>query len=69
MWVVTDKATNIKWLSKNKPIRQERRGIWDFSDGEFQMLGKFPFEELPSFIKEQQWKDAPIQVKFEIKKK
>jgi hypothetical protein len=69
MWIVTDKTTNNKWLSKNKPVRQERRGIWDFPDGEFQILDKFPFEELPAFIKDQQWKDAPIQIKFEIKKK
>lgn len=69
MWVVTDKTTNHKWLSEKKPIRDERRGIWDFLNGNHQLLDKFPFEELPTFIKEQQWKDAPIQVKFEIKKK
>jgi hypothetical protein len=32
-------------------------------------LGEFPLTDLPAFIQQQQWKDAPIQVKFEIKKK
>ena len=33
------------------------------------MLGKFPFNNTPSFVNQIEWKDTPLQVKFEFKKK
>ena len=67
MWIVTNKDGS-KWLYERKPERSTKE--W-FAEGmATQISGScFPFNELPSFIEQQQWKDAPIQVKFEIKKK
>lgn len=65
MWVVTAKDET-KWLFDSKP---ERGKFGWLNGGASVELGKFPLNELPSFVQQQQWKDAPIQVKFEIKKK
>ena len=69
MWVTTDQD-GTKSLFEKKPTRDGN--VWDVDSsnpGEACQLDVFPFNELPSFIQQQQWKDAPIQVKFEIKKK
>ena len=67
MWVVTNKDGS-KWLYEKKPERNSKE--W-YSEGMAALLSGavFPFNDLPAFIEQQQWKDAPIQVKFEIKKK
>lgn len=66
MWVATD-SDNDKWLFEDKPVRVG--DVWN-NQGNACSLDDFPFKDhLPSFIQQQQWKDAPIQVKFEIKKK
>lgn len=67
MWVVTNKDGS-KWLYEKKPERDNKE--W-YAEGMATLLSgaAFPFNNLPSFVEQQQWKDAPIQVKFEIKKK
>ena len=67
MWVATNKDGS-KWLYERKPERGTK--TW-FAEGMAAQISgaAFPFNELPSFIQQQEWKDAPIQVKFEIKKK
>lgn len=66
MWVVTAKDES-KWLFEAKPERSKFGWI---NGGASVELGKqFPLTELPSFVQQQQWKDSPIQIKFEIKKK
>lgn len=66
MWVTTN-PSNEKILWESKPDRIKTG--WA-NGGTFLRIGKtFPFLDLPSFVQQQQWKDAPIQVKFEIKKK
>lgn len=66
MWITTDKDGD-KFIFDKKPERLEN--VWD-SDCDSLSLDQFPFKDnLPSFIQQQQWKDAPIQIKFEIKKK
>lgn len=67
MWIVTNKDGS-KWLYEKKPERNNKE--W-YSEGMAALLSGavFPFNDLPAFIEQQQWKDAPIQVKFEIKKK
>ena len=67
MWVATNKDGS-KWLYEKKPERDNKE--W-YAEGMSTLLSgaAFPFNNLPSFVEQQQWKDAPIQVKFEIKKK
>lgn len=66
MWVTTD-PSNEKILWESKPDRIKTGWV---NGGTFLRIGKtFPFLDLPSFIQQQQWKDAPIQIKFDIKKK
>lgn len=67
MWVATNKDGS-KWLYEKKPERDNKE--W-YAEGMATLLSgaAFPFNNLPSFVEQQQWKDAPIQVKFEIKKK
>ena len=65
MWIATDQCGD-KWLFKDKPTREGR--AWA-SQGEAYSLNGFFKDLVPSFVEQQQWKDAPIQVKFEIKKK
>jgi hypothetical protein len=43
--------------------------LWKDQPSQSILMEGFPFEDLPNFIKELEWKDAAIQVKFEIKKK
>ena len=66
MWIVTDQA-NEKLMFESKPDRVKTGWV---NGGTFIRIGNaFPFTELPSFIQQQQWKDAPIQVKLSIVKK
>jgi hypothetical protein len=65
MFIATDQD-GTKWLFEKKPER--KKNCWANS-GKLQKLGEFPFNELPSFVQQQEWKDAPLQIKFEIKKK
>ena len=65
MWIATDQDGS-KWLFEKKP---ERKGVFWASNGKAQKLKSFPFEDIPAFIELQEWKDAPVQIKFEIKKK
>ena len=65
MWIVKDKD-GTKLLFEKKPVRF--KDGWK-SDGRFFIIGSFPLIEVPAFIDLMEWKDAPIQVKFEIKKK
>ena len=65
-WIVTDIDEN-KWLFDKKPERVKTGWL---NGGTSIELGKmFPFTELPSFIEQQEWKDAPLQVKISIVKK
>jgi hypothetical protein len=32
-------------------------------------VGDFPLEHVPSFAEQQQWKDAPLQIKLSMVKK
>lgn len=65
-WIVTDIDEN-KWLFDKKPERVKTGWL---NRGASIVLGKvFPFTELPSFIEQQKWKDAPLQVKISIVKK
>jgi hypothetical protein len=67
MWVVTD-SDNEKWLFENKPIRSGM--VWTNTGGGALPLNDFPFKDhLPSFIQQQQWKDAPLQIKLSMVKK
>lgn len=66
MFVATDQNGD-KWLFEKKPERNGKQ--WDSDEG-YASLDEFPFKDnIPSFIQQQEWKDTPIQVKFEIKKK
>lgn len=65
MWIATDQDGE-KRLFENKPTRNGK--VWT-NVGESCNLDKFPFIDIPAFVQQQQWKDAPIQIKFEIKKK
>lgn len=67
MWVTTDTFGD-RFLWEKKPERSINRKHW-ISGGRVVKIGEdFPFENLPSFIQQQQWKDAPIQVKLNISK-
>lgn len=67
MWVATNKD-GAKWLYEKKPERSNKE--W-YSEGMAALLSgaTFPFNDLPAFIQQQQWKDAPIQIKLSIIKK
>ena len=66
MWIATDKCGD-KWIFENKPERDCT--MWT-GKGHTCGLDIFPFKDnIPSFVQQQQWKDAPIQIKLEIKKK
>lgn len=66
-WLVTDKCGD-KWLFENKPFRDG--DVWLCYRGATCGLDVFPFKDsLPSFVEQQQWKDAPLQVKIKIEKK
>jgi hypothetical protein len=66
MWITTD-PSGVKTLWKSKPNRIKNGWI---GDGDFMIISEgFPFDDFPSFVQLQEWKDAPIQVKFEIKKR
>jgi len=65
MWVVTDRSDE-KLMFESKPDRVKTGWV---NGGAFIRIGTaFPFNTLPSFIQQQQWKDAPIQVKLNISK-
>ena len=66
MWLVADKEES-KCLFDKKPERTKTGWV---NGGASIELGKtFPFTELPSFVEQQKWKDAPLQVKISIVKK
>ena len=65
MWIVSDKD-DTKWLCETKPTRE--KNSWS-DKGKCIMLGEFPFNNTPSFVNQIEWKDTPLQVKFELKKK
>lgn len=65
MWVATDQCGD-KWLFKSKPLREGK--YWKSKDEAYSLNGFFK-DLLPSFIQQQQWKDAPIQIKLSIVKK
>ena len=66
MWLVADKEES-KRLFDKKPERTKTGWV---NGGASIELGKtFPFTELPSFVEQQKWKDAPLQVKISIVKK
>ena len=69
MWVTTE-HDGIKFLWERKPERSTKGegGGW-INGGQVVCLNHYPFSELPSFIQQQKWKDAPIQVKVSIVKK
>lgn len=66
-WIATDKCGD-RWIFENKPVRDGDQ--WTSSTGNTCGLDIFPFRDnLPSFVEQQQWKDAPLQVKIKIEKK
>ena len=65
MWLVRN-IDNTLILYQNKPVRTKKG--WE-EGGKYFIIGEFPFENIPAFIEQQQWKDTPLQIKFEIKKK
>ena len=66
-WIVTDKCGD-RWIFESKPVRDGDQ--WISSTGNTCGLDIFPFRDsLPSFVEQQQWKDAPLQVKIKIEKK
>lgn len=69
MWVARDYDGSL-YIGKDKPIRGTRKmWLWKDQPSQSILMEGFPFEDLPNFIKELEWKDAPIQVKFKIEKK
>ena len=66
MWIVSDKD-DTKWLCETKPTRE--KNSWSDKGKCIQIGDKFPFNQLPSFVTSIEWKDTPLQVKFDIKKK
>jgi len=67
MWVTTDTYGD-KLIWEKKPERAKNGKAW-ITGGAVARLGEFPLTDIPSCIQAQEWKDVPIQVKFEIKKK
>jgi hypothetical protein len=67
MWVSTDKD-GYKSLWERKPERSKNGKEW-LNGGKRIPFGEFPLEDLPSFVQQQEWKDAPIQVKLNISKR
>ena len=66
MWIATDQDGE-QYIFEDKPVRDGK--VWT-NNGDSRSLKIFPFRDnLPSFIQQQQWKDAPIQVKVSIVKK
>lgn len=65
MWLVRN-PSGVLILYQNKPTRA--KDGW-FDGGLHFVIGDFPIEHVPSFAEQLQWKDAPLQIKFEIKKK
>ena len=65
MWLVKNKD-GVLLLYENKPTRA--KDGWSGGGKSF-VIGEFPVENPPSFVTLQEWKDAPLQVKFELKKK
>ena len=65
MWLVRN-IDNTLILYQNKPVRTKKD--WE-EGGKYFIIGEFPLENVPAFMEQQQWKDAPLQIKFEIKKK
>ena len=68
MWVTTER-NGTKYLWERKPERTTKGGGEWINGGQVVCLAYYPFDELPSFIQQQQWKDAPIQVKLTLSKK
>lgn len=66
MWITTDPSGE-KILWEFKPDRIKNGWV---NGGAFLRIGNnFPFTDLPSFVQQQEWKDTPLQVKFEIRKR
>jgi hypothetical protein len=65
MWLVRN-TDGVLLLYQNKPVRV--KDGWAGGGLSF-VVGDFPLEHVPSFAEQQQWKDAPLQIKFEMKKK
>lgn len=65
MWLVTD-TTGEKLMFESKPDRVKTGWV---NGGAYVRLNTFPFNDLPSFVQQQQWKDTPLQVKLSLVKK
>ena len=65
MWLVRN-IDDTLILYQNKPVRTKKG--WE-EGGKYFIVGEFPLENVPAFIEQQEWKAAPLQIKFEIKNK
>jgi hypothetical protein len=65
MWLVRN-IDGVLLLYQNKPTRA--RDGWS-GGGLCFVVGDFPLEHVPSYAEQQQRKDAPLQVKLEMKKR
>lgn len=65
MWLVRN-IDGVLLLYQNKPTRA--RDGWS-GGGLCFVVGDFPLEHVPSFAEQQQWKDAPLQIKLLMVKK
>ena len=53
-------------LYQNKPTRA--RNCWIGGGSSF-VVGEFPLEHVPAYAEQQEWKDAPLQIKLSMVKK
>lgn len=65
MWLARNKD-GVLLLFQNKPTRTKEG--WAGGGLSF-VAGDFPVEHVPSYAELLEWKDAPLQVKYEMKKK
>lgn len=68
LFIARDKDGSL-YCGDHKPIRGNK-GMWLWNqDKQSILMEGFPFNEIPSFIDRLEWKDSPIQIGFDIKKK
>ena len=56
MWLVRN-IDDTLILYQNKPVRTKKG--WE-EGGKYFIIGEFPFENVPAFMEQQQWKDTPL---------
>ena len=65
MWIARDKDGTLLLFEK-KPGRAKDR--WEWQE-RFFIIGTFPLVDVPSFVNQLEWKDAPLQIKLSMTKK